>query len=256
MPTLDQIKQLIEIAKQQIALKDQEMQTAAPSVIFAPPTAEELVEEDKNSVKEENTEESVTTLEAYAAADGIDLKKLSSKERRQLRNKLSARNFRVRRKEYITSLEEQVAEQKKATEQLRQKLNSVEDENKTLKKEMDLLKRQNQQLQSSARLLPKTNMTKDISPLDSCRQQDHPYHTSILVSNAIMPSWDLNLILQEKENPILKQLAGQFLLFMMQMLQERPKKSLEDLYDILIQDSLINNPTIDPSFRWSDSFVN
>lgn len=38
------------------------------------------------------------SLEAYAEADGIDLKKLTPKERRQLRNKLSARNFRVRRK--------------------------------------------------------------------------------------------------------------------------------------------------------------
>jgi hypothetical protein len=42
-------------------------------------------------------EESIS-LEAYAEADGIDLKKLTPKERRQLRNKISARNFRVRRK--------------------------------------------------------------------------------------------------------------------------------------------------------------
>ncbi|KAK7202913.1 hypothetical protein BZA70DRAFT_86723 [Myxozyma melibiosi] len=38
-------------------------------------------------------------------------KKLSSKERRQLRNKVSARHFRLRRKEYITQLE-QLIEQK------------------------------------------------------------------------------------------------------------------------------------------------
>lgn len=42
--------------------------------------------------------EETMTLEAYAESDGIDIKKLTPKERRQLRNKISARNFRVRRK--------------------------------------------------------------------------------------------------------------------------------------------------------------
>ncbi|KAJ1924594.1 hypothetical protein IWQ60_005103 [Tieghemiomyces parasiticus] len=40
----------------------------------------------------------------------VDMKQLSSKERRQIRNKISARNFRARRKEYITTLEGQVSE--------------------------------------------------------------------------------------------------------------------------------------------------
>jgi hypothetical protein len=40
----------------------------------------------------------VKSLEAYAESDGIDIKKLTPRERRQLRNKISARNFRVRRK--------------------------------------------------------------------------------------------------------------------------------------------------------------
>lgn len=261
MPTLDQIKQLIEIAKQQIALKEQETQTAVPSVIFAPPSPEKI-EEDKQDIKEEVSEETVATLEDYAAADGIDLKKLNPKERRQLRNKLSARNFRVRRKEYITSLEEQVSNHKKEAVQLRERLNAVEDENTTLRKEIDLLKRQNQQLQSSPRVLPKPSINKDISLLgtksmDSYRQQQD--HHSILVSNAVMPAWDFGSILQEKQdnNLALKQLAGHFLLFVAQFIQERPKKSLEGLYDTLIQDSLINNSAIDPSFRWSDSsFVN
>lgn len=42
--------------------------------------------------------EEVGSLEAYAASGGIDIKKLTPRERRQLRNKISARNFRVRRK--------------------------------------------------------------------------------------------------------------------------------------------------------------
>ncbi|KAG1440909.1 hypothetical protein G6F56_011716 [Rhizopus delemar] len=89
MPTLEQLKHLIEAAKLQVEMKEQELQTAVPSVIFAPPPpAEELndmlsvqgSEDYKNEpvVKAESvhSEETVTTLEAYAAADGIDLKKL------------------------------------------------------------------------------------------------------------------------------------------------------------------------------------
>jgi type II secretory pathway pseudopilin PulG len=183
MPTTEQIKQLIEIAKRQLALREQlqqqqqqtqeaqqqvlqdqplflstqtaaEVQTAAPSTIFAPPppppvaptssttptmpalspttitstdmtlpplppllTDLEMFDQPKQSSLSSNshadttstssmgrrdslasmTEESIS-LEAYAEADGIDLKKLTPKERRQLRNKISARNFRVRRK--------------------------------------------------------------------------------------------------------------------------------------------------------------
>ncbi|KAG0749552.1 hypothetical protein G6F57_003380 [Rhizopus arrhizus] len=301
IPTLDQIKHLIEIAKQQIALKEQEMQTAAPSVIFAPPVpvpVEDNNKDDassvqssddfkslKNEVNSQHSEETVTTLEAYAAADGIDLKKLSSKERRQLRNKLSARNFRVRRKEYITSLEEQVAEYKKTAENLRERLSTVEDENKILKREMDILKRQNQQLQqqqqatSSPRIssaLPKPNINKDISllgtkPTDSYRQQQEHHHNCILVSNAVMPAWDYESILAKKEDSILmRQLASHFLLFVVQIAQQQQKqeqrpllpderefspktKKMEYLYDTLIQASLINNSTIDKSFLWSDN---
>lgn len=51
-----------------------------------------------NSKREYSHEEGPMSLEAYAETDGIDIKKLNSKERRQLRNKISARNFRVRRK--------------------------------------------------------------------------------------------------------------------------------------------------------------
>jgi hypothetical protein len=176
MPTTEQIKQLIEIAKHQLALREQlqqtqqqqqqqpeqssqqqplfqslstqqtDIQTAAPSTIFAPPPVVALtsttpsmpalspntitstdmtlappppmvmlnsitdnasqqslsVDNIKgNSARRDSlasmTEESIS-LEAYAEADGIDLKKLTPKERRQLRNKISARNFRVRRK--------------------------------------------------------------------------------------------------------------------------------------------------------------
>jgi bZIP-type transcription factor MBZ1 len=60
-------------------------------------------------------------------------KKLSSKERRQLRNKVSARAFRSRRKEYIGQLESEVAGKANENADLRRKLNAVEAENKSLK---------------------------------------------------------------------------------------------------------------------------
>ncbi|KAI7890633.1 uncharacterized protein EV154DRAFT_444357 [Mucor mucedo] len=252
MPTTEQIKQLIEIAKRQLALREQhylqqqEQQpslfqpiidtpavvnetTAAPSNIFSMPPLPIL---------------SPTTV---ATTDGIDLKRLTPKERRQLRNKLSARNFRVRRKEYISTLEGQVNDHKMAAEALKDKLVKVEEENKKLRKEMDNLKRQNQILlsqksSSSPRILssslPKPNLNKDISIMgtkatDSYRQQDN----CILVSNAIMPVWDYNAILsnqhkkieqqqqqqQQPKNEYMDLLVGQFLLSVVQLASCMPR---------------------------------
>jgi len=66
-------------------------------------------------------------------------KKLSSKERRQLRNKVSARAFRSRRKEYITQLEAEV--------------NSKTRENVELMQANDMLRQENDKLQDLTRLL-------------------------------------------------------------------------------------------------------
>ncbi|KAL7308101.1 hypothetical protein PS15m_011995 [Mucor circinelloides] len=337
MPTTEQIKQLIEIAKHQLALREQlqqaqaqaqqseqssqqqiaqqpeqplfqslsaqqsDIQTAAPSTIFAPPppaaavvaptftttpampalspntitstdmtlappstasmmdsitqdASPQSLSIDNNNNKASAarrdslasmTEESIS-LEAYAEADGIDLKKLTPKERRQLRNKISARNFRVRRKEYISTLEGQVNEHKMVAEGLREKLAKVEEENKKLRREMDTLKRQNQILQqqqqqqknpASPRIsspLPKPNLNKDISIMgtkasDSYRQQDN----CILVSNAVMPVWDYNAILlqdlgqkQSHAGPdycYMNHLVGQFLLSVVQLANTMPR---------------------------------
>ncbi|KAF2492288.1 hypothetical protein BU16DRAFT_529635 [Lophium mytilinum] len=60
-------------------------------------------------------------------------KKLSSKERRQLRNKVSARAFRSRRKEYIVQLEEQLANKQKETDELRFQNRNLQEENAGLR---------------------------------------------------------------------------------------------------------------------------
>jgi len=69
-----------------------------------------------------------------------EYKKMSSKEKRQLRNKISARNFRVRRKEYITTLEGDIAERDRLIDAIRNELGSSQSENAALKKEISTLK--------------------------------------------------------------------------------------------------------------------
>ncbi|KAI9008933.1 hypothetical protein CLU79DRAFT_775918 [Phycomyces nitens] len=63
-------------------------------------------------------------------------KHLSPKERRQLRNKISARNFRVRRKEYIGELEEKISNQETAMRQLREENRRLTEANTELFQEL------------------------------------------------------------------------------------------------------------------------
>ncbi|KAJ1727716.1 hypothetical protein LPJ61_004431, partial [Coemansia biformis] len=72
--------------------------------------------------------------------EGIDLKSLTSKERRQLRNKISARNFRVRRKEYISNLEGEVRMHKEEADGLRRDLLSSRKDNALLREEVQRLR--------------------------------------------------------------------------------------------------------------------
>ncbi|TKY86871.1 hypothetical protein EX895_004159 [Sporisorium graminicola] len=76
----------------------------------------------------------------YLKPDPEEYKKLSSKEKRQLRNKISARNFRTRRKEYIGQLEEQIADRDTIIEGLRQQISQLSVENKSLKDEVKTIK--------------------------------------------------------------------------------------------------------------------
>lgn len=70
-----------------------------------------------------------------------EYKKMSSKEKRQLRNKISARNFRVRRKEYITTLEGDIAQRDTLIDAIRTELGSTKLENQSLRQEVEALKR-------------------------------------------------------------------------------------------------------------------
>ncbi|GAA5871687.1 hypothetical protein JCM16303_000831 [Sporobolomyces ruberrimus] len=75
-----------------------------------------------------------------------EYKKLSSKEKRQMRNKISARNFRHRRKEYITTLEEEISTRDNLIENLQDQVSTLKTDNSSLKSEVTLLKTKWQEL--------------------------------------------------------------------------------------------------------------
>ncbi|KAJ6572256.1 hypothetical protein B0H19DRAFT_1373091, partial [Mycena capillaripes] len=66
---------------------------------------------------------------------------MSNKEKWQLRSKISARNFRVRRKEYISTLEYNIAERDRLLSAIRAELGSTQSENPALRQEITALKR-------------------------------------------------------------------------------------------------------------------
>ncbi|KAI0041509.1 hypothetical protein FA95DRAFT_690517 [Auriscalpium vulgare] len=83
-----------------------------------------------------------------------EYKKMSSKEKRQLRNKISARNFRVRRKEYITTLEGDIAERDRLIDAIRTELGSTKSENASLRSEISTLKKALLSGRSDSPMLP------------------------------------------------------------------------------------------------------
>ncbi|GAA5914676.1 hypothetical protein JCM6882_003599 [Rhodosporidiobolus microsporus] len=78
--------------------------------------------------------------------DADEYAKLSSKEKRQLRNKLSARNFRHRRKEYITTLEDEISTRDTLITSLRDEVGVIRAENTGLRTEVQTLKEKWQDL--------------------------------------------------------------------------------------------------------------
>jgi hypothetical protein len=65
---------------------------------------------------------------------------MTSKEKRQLRNKISSRNFRIRRKEYISTLEGDIAQRDRLLDHFRSQFGTRETENLALRQEIAALK--------------------------------------------------------------------------------------------------------------------
>ncbi|WVQ83334.1 hypothetical protein IAT38_005473 [Cryptococcus sp. DSM 104549] len=87
-----------------------------------------------------------------------EYKKLSSKEKRQLRNKLSARAFRTRRKDYIGTLEGHIKDRDMVIDEMRSELMSSRVENQDLRKELAALKA------STMSILHPESATQSVSP--------------------------------------------------------------------------------------------
>jgi hypothetical protein len=364
-PSTEQIKLLIEAAKKQLALQQQQQQQPA-SMSTVTPSQTQLgievdaaetapittVSPDKLTIKQEDdrpasSEDFRLTPERTSPSSGRrnskmdydsdeeihspeDIKKMTPKERRQLRNKISARNFRVRRKgeswdgmrrrsycvlgilithaltpllEYISTLEAQVQEHKSYADQLFEKLSKVENDNICLKAEVDSLRRQNQLLatqhmasppspptssdlvrtasnssnastSSSSRISsPRINLNKDISITGSKAIDTYRQDTRILVSNAVIPTWNVEQILRQDIKPddrlfnaVAQYIVSSIATFMLMDIDSHDNKSpswsscridpapttispayMEYLYDTVIMSSLSEKGS---SFRW------
>ncbi|CAO3595456.1 unnamed protein product [Absidia cylindrospora] len=154
--------------------------------------------------------------------DSLEMQHLTSKERRQLRNKISARNFRVRRKEYITELENKVDEQEDEIDKLKQDKKQLNKLNEQLVQEvMQLRMRQQQQSpppESQAQPLQVQQQQQyqyqqqqqplTISPPTSDTNSPPDFVESLLdfnlfnnntyLSHSLMPDFDLSRVLNDK----------------------------------------------------------
>ncbi|KAL4880933.1 hypothetical protein BJY04DRAFT_207849 [Aspergillus karnatakaensis] len=104
----------------------QQMKSASGSSSDSSPSPSAAPQLAKSKKDEQDMDEDERLL---ASEEG---KKLSSKERRQLRNKVSARAFRSRRKEYIVQLESEVTQRSNEAQELRLQNRALFEENARL----------------------------------------------------------------------------------------------------------------------------
>ncbi|CAG8591186.1 7879_t:CDS:2 [Funneliformis caledonium] len=178
-----------------------------------------------------STTNSVNSNNNSQKSDGsnqVDLKKLSSKERRQIRNKISARNFRVRRKEYIQNLETTKEQQQEEINILKQALVHLQEENKKLQQEVDKLRKQQDTKSivtsppspphipspSSTRAMPSIpqpssptsrylvipNVNKDASPSSSSANKKTWQDSRVRVQTTFIPEFNLDKHLFEEKS--------------------------------------------------------
>ncbi|KAI8637260.1 hypothetical protein BD408DRAFT_424862 [Parasitella parasitica] len=149
-------------------------------------------------------------------------KKMTSKERRQLRNKISARNFRVRRKEYITQLEERVAEHEKTINDLKQENEKLRRANQDIMQQLlvqpitppssssDESSSGSEGHNSPSTLPPayqfQLNDLYDFNLFDQqaqqANQQMNESSNLFYLNHATMPDWDMTQVLGEKGKSI------------------------------------------------------
>lgn len=109
--------------------------------------------------------------------------------------------------EYISTLEAQVQQHQDEAQQLRERMSVMEEENKKLREEVEMLRRQSTlettlAAKPSARpSITKPNFNKDLSISGSRATDTYLNDSHILVSSAIMPEWNLDRILARSAAP-------------------------------------------------------
>ncbi|OKL63626.1 hypothetical protein UA08_00954 [Talaromyces atroroseus] len=127
-PTARPLRQIDPVVEERISRLLQQMRqnSIGQDSHLSTPTSSVLPQMAKLKKDEDDMDEDERLL---ASEEG---KKLTSKERRQLRNKVSARAFRSRRKEYITQLESEIASKATENNELRMQNHNLIEENSRL----------------------------------------------------------------------------------------------------------------------------
>ncbi|KAK9719751.1 hypothetical protein K7432_004579 [Basidiobolus ranarum] len=132
-----------------------------------------------------------SSIEIELDPNDPDIQKLSSKERRQLRNKISARNFRVRRKEYIATLEEQVQQYQSEVKTLRESFNKVEDENSKLRSELEQMRNKFDAHVPASDNRSQSPAESSVEPMvtesTAIRRSDSPFKPTFKVKSGVAP---------------------------------------------------------------------
>ncbi|KAI7902557.1 uncharacterized protein BX663DRAFT_551976 [Cokeromyces recurvatus] len=176
-------------------------------------------------IKETHVGSSIGRLDFRLISNNIpesQFKLMTSKERRQLRNKISARNFRHRRKEYIHSLEQELAQQKEDNNQLKLELKWMKTKLEKLQKEYEKLQLDlmlgNMMMNNTVNINSTTTTTLNTSSSDestlssspslftddswsSILQNDEEFinsHNDTYLSHAVVPNWNMNQILSKE----------------------------------------------------------
>ncbi|KAG0054014.1 hypothetical protein BGZ83_012090 [Gryganskiella cystojenkinii] len=129
-----------------------------------------------------------------------DLKKMTSKERRQLRNKISARNFRVRRKEYIFTLEGQVLQHKTEARHLREAVTIIQEENIRLRDELEIVRRQLADATLNSNTASVTTISPDQTSVTPLSKENQNLLSSIMSRNS---KANVTLSVARPQSPIL-----------------------------------------------------
>ncbi|GAN06477.1 hypothetical protein MAM1_0124d05961 [Mucor ambiguus] len=183
-----------------------------------------------HSSNEDNSDDDMA-LEDDMHHTNSSMKQMTSKERRQLRNKISARNFRVRRKEYITQLEEKVSDHEKTIDVLQKENDKLRQANQELMKQLllqpisppsssgdELLSSLSTSSGSEGRHSPdavppayhfQLNDLYDFNLFDQQAQQTAEQQTQMsempnlfYLNHATMPDWDITQVLSDKYKSI------------------------------------------------------